>query len=434
MHIQRGLKFLLVIAMFAMLLLRPISAATLEQRLVDGIGEFFDKGAEGYLFWQYSGNKVEKLGTDEFSFFRSSAEGEAVCKAFTRLRTKYPQKFVGVNMWDVGRNDYATALRNFQWLAGCGANMLRINAGVYLGNNDSVAVKVHLNRVLEALTEANRIKGLSGDSALRVIIAIGDYPNGGGGVPKSAGIEYYQSSHLDQIEFTNLVLTATAASPLVYGFEVANEPHCGGNTAAIPAYVDWSGKFSKLLSASGKRVSLGQMANFDIPNCDSIVSSGELAVSGFIQSNRFSTITDTSAHFYNGTQKAMALAALRKSKDDLQKPFYVGEASISATIEGIIPPGVLEGKADKYFIAAPQVYSPVEPKIINVDEPGLSPVPLVDPITPDVRSNPEASQPISAPQFNLLLILLILLVAIVLICAAIYWARRLAKNQASPTI
>lgn len=356
MSIYKGFTIFLLTSFISISTILPITtiegqqntAQSVFEGLVNNIGSFFKQGGEGYLLWQFSGNRADSYAKDQYSFYRDAPEGLGMCDAFKKLRKDYPLNILGVNMWDAGRQNYQKTIDHFLWLSDCGVNAVRIFAGTYWGVSNIEEAKQSVKNVLNAAKVVNTSKSLTAERRLRIIVVIGDYANGGGGIPKGAGREFYLGDHAEQEEFTKAILEQTIGSNELMMYEIANEPHCGGDIGAISAYVNWADKFAKLLSESKKDISLGQMANFDVPNCDSIVSTTQAEVSGFMQSNSLEGITRVSAHFYNGSQKAMALAALEKAKL-LKKPFYIGEASIQATFDGPIAPNVLTG-GSKYVI------------------------------------------------------------------------------------
>lgn len=265
------------------------------------------EGAAGFLIWQYSGNLSanEYFGNDKYSFFQDTENGQAVCELLSNKKSNFD--FVGVNMWNVGASNYSESLveKHFKWLKdNCGVTVVRTFA--------KEGGAAGMQKVLTAAKNAG----------IKVIIAIGDYSNGGGGIPAGADMAWYRSGYQDHKQFAEKIAASVSNHPALHTLELANEPHCGGEPPETLDYYtnNWGKDVASVLQGHGAYVGYGQMAN---PNgvCDS-PSSG-----GFQTSNSIPQINITSAHFYNETEYQASLEALRIS-NQLGKPFYIGEANI----------------------------------------------------------------------------------------------------------
>lgn len=302
---------LALLAVFCLSIFPPLwsvqAQASAAATLAADIDEFFSRGAKGFLVWQYGGDySGRQIAVDQYSFYRD--RDPDICRVMQEKASANPDKFIGVNINNIGAiefnqpdNDGNTfAAQHMAWLkANCGVTVIRVFAKI-----EGAA------GVQNALTAAQQ-------AGIQLIVAIGDYSNGGGGMPQGAGIDWYQSGFRG--EYMDLVnqLVPLVSHPALYGFELANEPHCGGNAAAIDAYKNWGIEVGSKLS--GTNVGFGQMASQNTTRCDS-PGPGD-----FLATNAIATITMTSAHYYNDQEKANALLALSQSKQ-IGRPFYIGEA------------------------------------------------------------------------------------------------------------
>ncbi len=278
------------------------------QTLGNDIDAFLSAGARGYLIWQFSGEFGNGMhfANDQYAFFRNTDTGAAICSMLKQKNSQYSGKFVGVNMWDVGGGAYSYEVlnRNFNWLHNeCGVSVIRTFA--------KVGSAANMERLLE----------IANQSGIKVIIAIGDYSNGGGGVPAAADAAWYQNGYQDYKNFAQSVVDRVKGHPALYGLELANEPHCGGQPeTTIEYYKNWGADVGAILKTATSNVGYGQMANpghvCDDPN-----------TGAFKTTNSISQITMTSAHYYNTGDRAAAFKALEQSQQ-MGKPFYIGEAGI----------------------------------------------------------------------------------------------------------
>lgn len=320
---------------------QPIPATQLKS----DIEQFLDAGAQGYLVWQYSGyfpGTGSYFKTDPNSFFRNDPDGKGreICTTLKEMSDKYtPQgKFVGVNIWSLGESDPTVMRDHLSWLnATCGVTVVRM-----FGWSGGVS------GVQQALQAAN-------DTGIKLIIAIGDYSNGQGGIPAGADSTWYSSGYqTEYLPFANSIAAATQPNyATVYALELANEPHCGSDTGAVSAYNDWVSTVSNnsnLRSTYLGNIGIGQMANNSESACDSPTGSDNFSIS-----NQASNITLTSSHYYTSDEKSIALQALQKAQA-LGKPFYIGEAGATDISKEethpddyyIYPiPGIIDGSAQQ---------------------------------------------------------------------------------------
>jgi len=308
---KKEMSFLCLFLLLAFVLVNPSKAfanyyASINYEILgEQMDEFAQKGAAGFLIWQYSGNlsNNEYFANDPYSFFQDRPDGAVACAL---LREKAPLfEFIGVNMWDIGSDAYSQELveKHFRWLRNeCGVNMVRTfaKAGEASG----------MQKVLAA----------AGNTDLNIIITIGDYSNGGGGIPRGAGADWYRDGYGEHREFSAQIANAVGGHPNLYTLELANEPHCGGNPpSTIEYYTNWGRDVGSILQGRAPYVGYGQMASPD-GVCDSPYTDG------FRNSNSIEQINITSAHYYNNRELESSFLALEISQS-LGRKFYVGEAS-----------------------------------------------------------------------------------------------------------
>ena len=279
---------------------------------VDALSNQMDQmaaaGAKGFLIWQYSGNlsNGEYFGNDQYSFFQETTKGKAVCNL---LKQKSPAfEFVGVNMWDIGAGYSQDVVKHhFSWLKNeCGASVIRVfaKAGEVQG----------MTNVLNSAQE----------TGVKIIIAVGDYSNGGGHVPYAAPPSWYDNNYSAYREFAQQIASAVSHHPALYSLELANEPHCTNAVDAdltISHYTNWGKDVGQILRQHSNNVGYGQMAD---PNgiCDSPIHPSQ----GFRVSNSIEQITMASAHYYNQLELDASFVAAQISQE-IGKKFYIGEAN-----------------------------------------------------------------------------------------------------------
>ncbi len=290
---------------------KPISPSKLREE----VDYFYNLGAEGYLIWQFSGPRVNPRGNDQYSFFSDIEPGPSICQEMAFLNKKYSNKEigVGVNMYDIGNFDDNYIKAQFSWLKGCGVKTVRIFA-------DKSGGATGVQRALAAASAAD----------IKLIITIGDYSNGGGGIPQGAGPNWYAGGYQGEyMSFLRSIGSVAAGHPGLYGIELANEPHCGGHPdGTVNAYRNWvSIASSQLKNAGISRVGIGQMASQAGSSCDHPARDTGGGSNDFSYTNNVSTINMTSGHYYNEEEKGLVSLAAGHSKA-LGKTFYIGEASV----------------------------------------------------------------------------------------------------------
>ncbi len=281
--------------------------------LAADIDEFFSRGATGFIVWQYGGDyNGRQIAVDQFTFYRD--RDTEICAVMKEKASANPGKFIGVNINNIGAIEFTggVATDHFTWLkANCGVSVVRVFAKI-----EGAA------GVQNALTAGEQ-------AGVQILVAIGDYSNGGGGMPQGADQSWYETGYKGEYQALVQQLAALKGHSALYGFELANEPHCGGNAAAIEAYKNWGIAISALLGHP--KVGYGQMASQNTTRCDS-PGPGDFSIT-----NAVPGITMTSAHYYSTQEKANALLALTQSLQ-IGKPFYIGEA----------PPGDIGAEGSTY--------------------------------------------------------------------------------------
>ena len=287
------------------------SGTSCTDSLKSQISQFFDAGAEGYLLWQYSGNrKINPLENDPYSFFKDSP----VCQAMSEIKNQFSGKFLGVNVHSLARYNEATIRDHLSYLSSsCGTSVVRI-----WGTPDR-ADPAKLKSFLDIAT----------NYGIKVIIALADYSNSNGDIlpasvhsnPASWYQDGYKQFYLPHVQ---AVVTTIGNHPSLFTYELANEPHCDGHSDCPPVYNQWVATVSSAIKSinPSARVSIGQMASQSTTLGDS-PQNGD-----YQKSNSASNITLTSAHFYNDSERQSALMALSQA-NSLGKAFYIGEAPTS---------------------------------------------------------------------------------------------------------
>jgi hypothetical protein len=293
---------------------KPMTAAQIEAEMDLFLGE---KQASGYLVWQYSGDRMDPLGNDQYSFFYNLDSEPQICQALKKMSQKYTDKFIGVNMFDVGKKGTAYAAKHFKHLHDdCGVTVIR----TFPSESGGVSA-------VEAVREA------ADQTGIKIIYAIANPYYGTGGIPTFEAMatdhwQFYKSGYNGEYKTYALsILQAAKAKPnTLFGLELANEPHCldgAGDSGALTAYKNWANVMAGVLSSAGN-VGIGQMASDANSACDS-PSLGNSGSTPFAQSNSSPNINMASAHYYTDTAKEQALKAADEAKS-IGKMFYIGEA------------------------------------------------------------------------------------------------------------
>ncbi len=357
------LLFFCLIFIVGLSVIHPrVLAQSAAESLAQEIDDFFAAGAEGYIVWQYSGNKGNSqiFASDPYAFFQGTPDGEAICKVL-KEKSAVSGKFVGVNMWDVGgaAHDGTKIAAHFKWLHdSCGVTVVRIFAKA--GGPQGVT---------KALDAAN-------GTGVQLLVAIGDYSNGSPGLPSKVGSGWFKET-LDAINARNSSneFYAHAAGvanekdhPSFWGVEVANEIHCRGDATIIEDYKNLGAAIARMFP--GERVGFGQKASENTTMCDSPGPQHE-GQSHFDFTNSDSGINMSSAHYYNPAEKALSLEAAAQAGARGQM-FYVGEAPARLNADGTDPTTSINYQTipydfDKYYIHPIKGIEPKNKDIIRDD-------------------------------------------------------------------
>ncbi len=322
----------------------PVKAQSTADGLAAEIDEFFAAGADGYIVWQYSGNKGngQIFASDPYAFFQGTPDGEAICKVL-KEKSAVSGKFVGVNMWDAGgsAHDGNKVNVHLKWLHdSCGVTVVRIFAKA--GGASGV------KKVLDAAS----------GTGVRILVAVGDYSNGSPGLPSGVDSSWFTTtlqafnSKSSSNEFYKMAadIAGLKGHSSYWGTELANEIHCRGDDKILETYKDLGEAFARLF---GGNVGYGQKASENTTKCDSpgVDYNGK---SHFEFTNSPSNIRISSAHYYNPSEKALALEATKQAKAQ-GKLFYIGEAPPKLNADGTDPTKNLNYQTipydfDKYYI------------------------------------------------------------------------------------
>lgn len=271
------------------------------------IDQFMAAGASYYIAWQYSGNRGNPLANDQFSFY----QGSPACATLQAKAAQYPGK-IGVNIYSLSNISDAEIREHLTYVKNeCGTSIVR-----FWGFDSP-------DTIMKVLNAGRDVGGL------QFIIALADFGVVGGD-PTGWYSSGYQATYLPHAIQVADAINANGLGGVVYALELVNEPHCFGQTSCIAPYAQWAGVVSGTLSGKGIRVGIGQKASEDTTRGD---SPGVGTPPDFSLSNNFGSIGTTSAHYYDGAQKAKAFQALGLAQG-LGKPFYIGEAGFGSGSSG----------------------------------------------------------------------------------------------------
>jgi len=285
------------------------SGCSANSNFIQSIEKFFQSGASGYLLWQYSGDKNSPFENDPYSFYR----GDPICTSLQELKAKYPDKYLGVNIHSLAKASDSVIADHLSYLSTqCGISVVR-----FWGTPDR-ATPQKIKTVLD----------LAAQNHLQTIVTLADYSNGTDRILPSSirsnPTSWYQSGYQqDYLPYARSIAQTLGGHPALKALELANEPHCNGITACVPAYNQWVNSAASAIKSvnSSIKVSIGQMASQN-------TTLGDSPASNYRTSNQSSSIDLASAHFYNPSEEQNALAALDQAKS-LGKEFYLGEAPAS---------------------------------------------------------------------------------------------------------
>lgn len=274
------------------------------------ITRFFNQGAAGFLLWQYSGDKSSPLDNDPYSFYRN----DPICESLQQLKAQFPDKFLGVNIHSLAKYDDSVIQNHLQYLSSqCGTSVIRI-----WGTPDRASPQ-KLKTVLNIASQNN----------IQVILVLADYSNGTSNILPSSihsnPTSWYQSDYLTYyLPYVTSLVSTLGQDPAIYAYELANEPHCGGQVQCLPAYNNWVNHTASAIRSLNPsvRISIGQMSSQNTTRGD---SPGSGSPPDFTVSNQSPNISIASGHYYSETEKNNVLSALSQAQS-FNKPFYVGEA------------------------------------------------------------------------------------------------------------
>jgi hypothetical protein len=282
------------------------------------LAELNAKGIKTYIYWQYSGNNCSPWedSNDQYSFF----QGDPLCDVFKEAAGN--GMTIGVNAHHLSTHLGETD--QLAYLKGCGVSIIRFWAYPNIGSGAGT-----VRATVDAITAAG----------MQAIPVICDYSNtctslGITGTTQQDPTAWYQTEYNGTyVSYAREVKTALAgAGASLYGLELLNEPHCGGKEGCVTPYANWARDMVGVLSPF--RVGIGQKASENTTRGD---SPGVGNPSDFSVSN--ASVGMASAHYYNASEKALALAAASQASA-LGKPFYIGERGYTcAGDEGEAPGG-----------------------------------------------------------------------------------------------
>lgn len=272
--------------------------------------------AKAYIVWQYGGDRGTGLefDNDDYSFFRGQGLEPAICAVLKEKAAQYPGTAMGVNITNPLEDKFSYAYLDGQFRhlsQDCGVKVIRIFG--YKGGIEESGGRVTANaaRFQKVLDAANA-------NGIQVLIAIGDYSNGGGFIESSP--QWFINGDWNKyLQFAQAVTNVTGNQPGLYGYELANEPHCGGDPNAIGSYIEWVQQAAAILRKGSANVGIGQMASHNETLCDSPGNND------FAKTNAASpNVTMGSGHYYSEPEKINVKAAAAQIPGG--RAFYIGEA------------------------------------------------------------------------------------------------------------
>ncbi len=259
------------------------------------------KGASAYLLWQYSGEQFDPYGTDEHSFFK----GSPICTTLKEEASKLSaDKHLGVNIYNLARrpekvDDTLSYLKNE-----CGTTMIRIWGNENVGGPDAV---------LKVLDAAQR-------QGIKVVVVAIDLFQEIGPDKSNPGNWFKTNYQQTYRPYVTDLARKIGTHPALYTIELANEPHCAGNSGCLTSFYSWARDVSGAIKPSVPNVGLGQIVQ-STPNTGDNPTNSE-----FRSANGADGITVTSGHYYKISDREI-LAQAADQSHELNKTFYIGEAS-----------------------------------------------------------------------------------------------------------
>jgi len=280
----------------------PARAQKVKQELAD----LKSAGVSTYIYWQYSGSCSVPWqdSNDPYSFF----QGDPLCEVFKEAAAS--GMTIGVNAHHlsthIGEADQLAYLHN-----DCGVSIVRFWAYPNIGTGASTA-----RATVDAITAAG----------MKAIPVICDYSNtctdlGITGTTQKDPTSWYQTEYRGAYRNYALQLKNALSGASLFGIELLNEPHCGGQAACVQPYSSWASDMASALS--GFTVGIGQKASENTTRGD---SPGAGSPPDFTVSN--ASVGMASAHYYNASEKALALTAASQA-GALGKTFYIGERGLT---------------------------------------------------------------------------------------------------------
>lgn len=230
-------------------------------------------------------------------------------------------KFLGVNIHGLVSKESAQIEHILNYLSSsCGTNVIRIFFTSAGGD---------INKLKQILDFGNQYN-------ITFIITLADYANRPNDLlpfelnesPTGWYRDGYKQTYVAHVEKT---VAALKDHPAIYAWELANEPHCNGNTDCVEPYHTWVTDMSRFIRSidTNHHISIGTMAWRNIDLGDNIEEHNGIDPQ-YERNNALSSITVLTGHYYSDdfdAQKPFILKGIDIG-EKLQKPYYVGEAGL----------------------------------------------------------------------------------------------------------
>lgn len=364
------------------------SAAKLSAEIDNFVGQ---QNADGYLVWLFSGDPKDYLENDQYSFY----QGSPMCTTLKQKAAQYPGKFFGVNIHSLATHPSAIIENNLAYLAKeCGTTVIRIWGSPDRGGPPA----------------AKQVLDIAAKHGIKVIVVIADYSNSSGdilpGSIRSNPTSWYTTDYRSKyLPYATSLAQTLKGNPGLFGYELANEPHCSGIAACVGPYNLWANDVANAIKRvdSGARVGIGQKASENTTLGDSP------GPRQFFNSNNTGSIDFASAHYYTDGERDLATAA-RSQAIELSKQFYIGEAGFvtnelpSGTTSTTQAKGPLESNFSVLQYNCQQTtegnpeYHPLRPYPGSPCDPLIPRSILEAPLDPDLKYNTFACGTALTPQ------------------------------------
>ena len=341
----------------------PTPAATCAPR-AQAISQELDNlnanGVTNFLYWQYSGgvNDGTTMAGDVYSFYK----GDPLCDVLKTHAGSFQN--LGVNMYDLGSyndgviSDALSYVRN-----SCGVNLVRVWA------------------TPDRLDGVKRALQIASSRGVKLIVTLWDTVNN-----SSNGGDWFQYGYqtVGYLDYIRNAVSQLRGYSSLYGYELANEPHCDGDMSCIPYYINWVNISAQAIRSidSSHQIGIGQIAAQPGTRGDSAGASVPGYPSDFIRSNNSSSISIASAHYYNPGEIPNVLQ-VKDQAESIGKEFYVGEHGLECdgNFSGV-PPGIppitpyipqqryecSESTNPEFHALRPYPASPCDPKLLHVTQ------------------------------------------------------------------